>query len=581
MIHGTQSNSNSMENNHDANLDGIGDNVLRRGARNRRQPDRYEATAAESRYGIDEGENDAHFALSTMEFVENEPRTIAEAKQRDDWLEWEKAINEEYPSLIKNNTWTECELPRGRKSISCKWVFKVKRNSDGSIDKFKARLCARGFSQQHGFDYNETYAPVAKLTTLRILLSIATRFDLKVHQMDVKGAFLNGELSEDIFMELPDGFKKGNTVCKLNKSLYGLKQASFSWNQKFNGFMLKIGFNRCVKDRCLYVKIINDIKCYVLLYVDDLLIVCSDQRIIDTIKGLLHKEFDMTDIGKAKTYLGVHIEQDETNGTIILSQKRYFEDVIRKFGMNDCRPAATPMEKGLNLKRGDPKNLPNIPYRELIGCLTYATITTRPDICVAVNYFSRFQSYYTNEHFTHAKRILRYLKGTMDMKMVYRKHENAELQVGFFDADFGNDINDRKSVSGFVFKVFNNTVSWASRKQDTVAHSSTEAELVSLSNGICEANWMAMLLGEMGFPRTKPTIIYEDNKSTQCYAEGSGNSKRLKHIEIKYHSVIDEVEQKRIQLQFKPSGDQLADIMTKGLDRTLFTKHRKDLNLIC
>lgn len=246
------------------------------------------------------------------------------------------------------------------------------------------------------------------------------------------------------------------------------------------------------------------------------------------------------------------------------------ENVIRKFGMNDCRAVETPMEKGLNLKKGDPNNLPNIPYRELMGCLTYATITTRPDICAVVNYFSRFQSCYTSEHFTHAKRILRYLKGTLDIKMVYCRDEKAELQVGFVDADFGNDINDRKSISSFVFKVFNNTVSWASRKQNTVAHSSTEAELVSLSTGICEANWMAMLLGELRFPRMKPTVIYEDNKSTQCYAEGSGDSKRLKHIEIKYHAVIDEIENKKIHLEFKPSADQLADIMIKGLDRNFF-----------
>lgn len=571
-INGTDLDSigNSTENGHDANMDGIGDNMLRRSTRNRRQPDRY---------GVNQTENDAHFALSAMEFVEDDPLSISEAKQRSDWKEWQKAINEEYDSLKKNNTWTECVLPVGRKAISCKWVFKLKRKSDGDIDKYKARLVAMGFSQTQGFDYNETYAPVAKLTTLRILLSIAAQMDLKVHQMDVKGAFLNGDLSEEIFMELPEGFKKGNTVCKLNKSLYGLKQASFSWNQKFNQFMLGIGFKRCMKDRCLYVK--DGIKCYVLLYVDDLLISCTDQQIIDNIKGLLHKEFDMTNIGKVKTYLGVHIEHDEKNGTITLSQKRYFEDVLRKFGMSDCRAATTLMEKGLNLKKGDANKLPNIPYRELIGCLTYAMITTRPDICAAVNYFSRFQSCYTEEHFTHAKRILRYIKGTLDMKLVYRKYETADLQIGFVDADHGNDLNDRKSISGFVFKVFGNTVSWASRKQENVTISSTEAEYVSLANGICEANWMAILLGEIGFDREKPVTIFEDNKSAKVFAEGPGETKRMKHIDLKYHFVHDEIDAGKIELQFKPSTEQLADIMTKGLGRNLFDKHRKSLDLLC
>lgn len=563
----------SIGNNEDiingVNVDDIGNNLPRRSERERRAPERYGDWATE-----------AHFALSAQAFVEDDPISIAQAKQRSDWKQWEKAINEEHSSLMKNDTWTVCHLPKGRKAISSKWVFKLKRTSNGDIDKYKARVVARGFSQLAGFDYNETYAPVAKLTTLRILLSIAAQLNLKVHQMDVKGAFLNGDLSEEIYMNLPEGFEQGDLVCKLNKSLYGLKQASRNWNDKFNRFMLKLGFKRCDKDRCLYVKEENGIKCYVLLYVDDLLIVCANLQMIQIIKNLLHKEFEMTDIGKVNTYLGVHIEQDEQNGTITLSQTRYLQNVLKKFGMNDSKVATTPMEKGLNLAKGDPKNLPNVPYRELIGCLTYATITTRPDICAATNYFSRFQSCYTLEHFTHAKRILRYIKGTLSIKMAYRHNDKADLLVGFVDADYGNDINDRKSISGFVFKVYGNTIAWASRKQESVSLSSTEAEYVSLALGISEEESLTMLLNEIGFKQNKPIVMFEDNQSCQKVAEGQREYKRMKHIDVKFHFIQDLIAKGKVQIEFKPSTDQLADIMTKAIGRILFEKHRKNLNLI-
>lgn len=199
----------------------------------------------------------------------------------------------------------------------------------------------------------ETYAPVAKLPTLRILLAIAVQCDMHIHQMDVKGAFLNGDLNEEIYMLQPVGFANGKQVCKLNKSIYGLKQASRMWNEKFNNFMLRIGFKRCASEYCLYVKIEKDIRCYILLYVDDLLIVCGDLNLIKVIKGLLAKEFAMTDIGKADTFLGMHIEHDRENGIIQLNQQQYLKKVLRKFGMDECKPASTPIEKGLKLVAGD------------------------------------------------------------------------------------------------------------------------------------------------------------------------------------------------------------------------------------
>lgn len=358
-----------------ANMECIGNNdriIPRKSERIRRAPDRYEEWATNA--------DTTDFALCAEQYAENDPETVKEAKSRNDWPQWKSAIQTEYESLVKNQTWTVCDLPKQRKAITNKWVFKLKRKADGQIDKYKARLVARGFSQKLGFDYGETYAPVAKLVTLKILLAVANRKDMHIHQMDVKSAFLNGELKEDIYMELPEGFKRGNKVCKLNKALYGLKQASREWNEKFNEFMTRIGFERCASDQCLYVKKQNEEMIYVLLYVDDILIFCKNIEVINTVKKMLSREFEMLDMGKASSFLGMHIDQDIEKGTIVLSQSKYLERVLERFDMQNCKPKSTPMEKGLHLERVEENNCTNHPYHELIGCLIYATVTTRPDL---------------------------------------------------------------------------------------------------------------------------------------------------------------------------------------------------------
>lgn len=571
-IHGTNSDCAGIdqENVHSANTESIGNNddsVIRRSDRERKMPERY-------------GEAVSHCAFSAQQYVNCDPESIAEAKKRDDWPNWKKAIDSEYSSLVKNNTWTLCDLPKGRRAITGKWVFKLKHKANGDIDKYKARFVARGCSQKAGFDYAETYAPVAKLTTLRILLAIANRFNMYIHQMDVKSAFLNGDLDEEIFMIPPEGFEKSNKVCKLQKAIYGLKQASRMWNEKFNDFVTRIGFKRCASDYCLYAKIVNGIRCYILLYVDDLLIVCDDEQMIQTIRGLMKKEFEMTDIGNIDTFLGMHIEHNREKGIIRMSQTQYLTKVLNKFGMNDCKPAATPIEKGIHLSNEQKKVDASVPYRELIGCLIYATQTTRPDLCAATNYFSRFQCCYTHEHFVHAKRALRYIKGSIDLNMHYVRDEKAEILTGYADSDWAGDKNDSKSTSGYVFKVFGNTVSWASRKQNTVAQSSAEAEFAALAESMNEAEWIRELLIELGFTFDKPIIIHEDSQSCQKAAEAPREHKRMKHIAVKYDFVRDAIKKKLVQLSYIPTGEQTADIMTKGLARIQFMRLRTNLNLV-
>lgn len=546
-----------------------GNNNLRRGTRERRPPNRF----ADSEYST-------HCALTAEQFVEEDPKNMEGAKRRSDWQNWKEAVDAEYNALIKNNTWTECELPKGRHAISCKWVFKLKRNAHGEVDKYKARLVARGFTQREGFDYEETYSPVAKLTTLRIMLSVANHFDLHVQQMDVKSAFLNGNLREEIYMHRPEGFKNDNLVLKLNKAIYGLKRASRMWNESFNNFMRRIGFGRCASDRCLYTKNENGIYTYIILYVDDLLIIGQNMEKISEIKKSLSKQFEMTDIGKVDTFLGMCIQQDVSSATINMSQKHYLKNVLRKFNMGDCKPASVPIQKGLQLNKNEDDECSKQPYRELMGCLTYATITARPDLCAAVNYFSGFQSNFNDEHFTHAKHILRYVHGTINLEMVYRKNNNADILVGYSDADWGGDHNDRKSTSGYVFEVFGNVVSWSSRKQATISQSSTEAEYIALAQAINEATWIKSVLFEMGIKIENPVTIYEDNQACIKIAEEPREHKRMKHIDIKYCFIRDEIANGHMRIKYKPTTEQTADIMTKGLAKGLFIKHRNNLNLI-
>lgn len=370
--------------------------IPRRSTRERRKPDRF----ADSEYSV-------HYALSAEQFVDGDPVSMKEAMARADRSEWKKAIDCEYDALIKNGTWTECDLLKNRQAISCKWVFKLKRTAHGEIDKYKARLVARGFTQKEGFDYEETYTPVVKLTTLRILLSVANHMSMHIHQMDVKSAFLNGELREEIYMHRPEGFKEDGRVLKLKRALYGLKQASRMWNESFNGFMIGAGFRRCDSDRCLYVKNDDGTWVYILLYVDDLLIMSGDMR-----------------------------------------------------------------------------------------------------------------------------------------------------------------------------KIFGNVVSWCSRKQATISQSSTEAEYIALAQAVNEAKWIRSILGEIGIKIGTPITIFEDNQSCIRIAEEPREHKRMKHIDIKYCFIRDEIANGTVKVEYKPTADQTADIMTKGLGRNLFIKHRGKLNLI-
>jgi len=347
----------------------------------------------------------------------------------------------------------------------------------------------------------------------------------------------------------------------------------------FHNYMLTLEFVRSAYDSCLYTRKSAKVEMYLILYVDDIVLASNSLEEIQLVKEQLKRKFEMDDMQEISNFLGMKIGYDMARSTLKINQSKYVKDLLKRFGMEDCKPSLVPLETNLKLTRNhNMEGTTQHPYRELVGCLTYLMITSRPDISIAVNYLSRFQSGATDEHWTHLKRVLRYLQGTKDYFLEYR-HNQEEPIVGFADADWGSDMESRHSTSGYIFQIFGNTVLWTTRKQGTIALSSTEAEYVALSQSSCEAMWLENLLTEFGVHLNSPLIIYEDNQSCMYIAEEPREQKRMKHLDIRYNFIRECIQNGRIQLKYIPSENQLADMFTKGLSSAVFTKHRFAIGL--
>lgn len=517
---------------------------------------------------------------------EDEPETYEEAMERNDSKQWKLAIQTELDSLKENNTWTEVENNNNCNIIENRWVFKIKRNKEGKISQYKARLVAKGFQQKDNMELAEIYSPVAKLTTMRVLLAIAVQENFPVYQMDVKSAFLYGDIEEEVFMYLPEGLQiiEENKICKLNKSIYGLKKSPRYWNEKFNSVMECQNFERSKNDLCLYTKITEHFKTYVLLYVDDLLIIGSDEGEVNKLKSVLSLNFKMKDLGRASNYLGINIEQDISAGTITINQSANLKGVLHKYGMKDCKSVSTPMDTNFNhehLKRQSPESQEiETMCRRIIGSLMYAMLGSRPDLSASINILSRYQASASNDLLTALKRILRYVKGTVNLNLIFKRQEKSAILTGYVDSDWGGDKCDRKSTSGYTFMIKDCVVSWSSKKQSTVALSSTEAEYIALSVAICEACWLRKLLCDLKINNIDPIVLFEDNQSAIRVAKNFDNSKRLKHIDIRYCFVNEKINNNIIDVQYLDTENQIADVFTKPLSRVKFEKFCKCLNLI-
>lgn len=517
---------------------------------------------------LEENNDEALFALLSS-YHEDVPMTYNDIQEREDKSDWEKAVIEELKVLEESETF-EIVPRRNEKLLDAKWVFTRKDTGNNMI--CKARLVVRGYQQQEKFE--DVYSPVLRLQTLRTLLSVAARRDYHIHQMDVKGAFLYGRIDEDVYLKPPEGMNiQDGYVLKLKKSLYGLKKSPKYWYEKFNETIISYGFKRSDNDYCLFTK--GNI--YLLLYVDDLLILSDNLKDVESVKNFLKTKFRMKDMGNDNLmYLGISIKKHSEG--ISIDQSKYLQSVLKKFNMENCKGCDTPMD--INF-RFDENETVDMTYehkcRSLIGSLMYATVGSRPDLAASVYYLSRFQSKPNAGLWRALKRLLRYVRKTVNFSLLYTKDESSVPLVGYADADFAR-TDDRKSTSGYFFKVFNNSVVWRSRKQTTVTLSTTEAEFVALCEAIMEASFMLKLLADLNIKISNVTI-YEDNQST-IKAIKNTDQKRLKHIDVKYNYIKQKVEQNIVKIEYISTKDQLADVFTKPLGKTIFVKLVDKLGLI-
>lgn len=511
------------------------------------------------------------------------PRDFKEALSSSYSKEWLKAMRLELKSIYKNKTWDLVKLPEKRRTIGSRWVFAVKFRNDGNIDKFKARLVARGFSQRFGIDYNQTYSPTVRPESLRLLFAIAVEMDYHIHQVDVSTAYLNGELDEEIYMEQPEGFvdeKHPDFVCKLNRSLYGLKQSGRQWNVRLHSVLTSMGLRRCETERCLYVGNVNGNKIILAVYVDDLLIASSDVGSIDIIKKKLANEFDISDKGPAKYILGIEIERSDN--VIRLSQRYAIKKLLESQQMEDCKSVSTPMESNLKLEipTDNCTSVDQQDYRSLIGSLLHLSLNTRPDITYAVNRLAQFNQCASSDHWNAARRILKYLKGTMDLCLHFER-TSGEVLVGYVDADWASDKKDSKSYSGYCFKLAKGCIAWNSKKQSIVAQSSAESEYTALSEATNESTYLQQLIEEIDFGKyiLRPTVIFNDNTSAIKLTENPMFHKRTKHIAIRVHNVRQQVEEGNVVIRHLGTEAMVADILTKALGRTKHEKFTSELGL--
>jgi len=532
--------------------------------------------------------------------------------EREFWLDAEK---KEINSINMKKVLEPAHLPRGKRLLNTKWVYKIKYGAQGELSSYKVRLVACGYSKVFGIDFDETYSPVIRLTSMRLLFAISAQLGLKIHQMDVNTAFLHADISEEIYIRPPEGFPltQGMNCFRLKKALYGLKQAPREWYNNMNGFLLSINFQRLSGESCLYFRRDDNdgTICIISLYVDDLLIAGSSLAIINRVKNQLKDNYDMKDLGVVKHILGCEVKHEEDTGTSYLTQFQYTKKAIEKFFGSELKPSETPADPNVVLSKSmspttdeEREEMKKIPYREAVGTLLWLSLGTRPDISYAVSQVTKFNDCYGSEHWQAVKRIIRYLKGTINLGLKYSsidhsgefrerfksvrdikdfkrtmyrsKHQRSItdrdvlMALGFADADLARCVDTRRSHTGFLFLLGSCLISWQSKQQTSVALSSMESENISACACTQEGIWLKRILEELGCIFSGPVTIFEDNQACIYYSRNPGDHQRTKHIDTKYHFVREQVKAGNIILEKIRTTDNLADLFTKPLTKKEF-----------
>jgi len=519
------------------------------------------------------------FTAETADAEALEPHTLTEAKCRPDWPLWEKAIEEDLATLKAAGTWRlEEALPRVN-IISSKWVLKAKKDAVGNIVHYKACLVAQRFSQIGSVNYDNTYAPVAKLTSMRTVIAMANCLGMEMHQIDIKGAYLNGELNnnEVLYMHHPLGYKAPDTgthVLHLIKTLYGLKQSGCRWYQKLTSVFAKLGFMQCAVDQAVYYRVIvvKGELTVVVVHIDDCSIIATTISLIDELKAGLCKHFEVTNLGELHWMLGIKIKRDHPGQVVCLSQRSYIDAILRCYNLADLKLLSTPMDHQVQLSleqvptsAAECMMMRDIPYREAVGTLNWAALAMRPDIAFAVATVAHFAVNPGPAHWEAVKWIFHYLLGTCDLWLTYGK-ASSHLE-GYADAN-GSMAENWHAISGYASLIDGGAVLWSSKQQEIVSLSTTKSEYVVAMHSSKEALWLHSLVSKVFGNLTSPTTLFCDNQAAIALTHDNQYHPWTKHIDVHYHWICWVIEKGSIQLIYCPTNNMVADVLTKALPST-------------
>lgn len=517
-----------------------------------------------------------------------DPATYREAMARPDAARWREATDAEIASLLRNKTWTLVKLPAGKRALACKWVFKRKFNSDGTLERYKARLVVIGCQQIKFIDFDDVFAPVVRLESLRVLLAIVCIEDLECDQMDIETAFLNGVLEEEVYMQLPQGLKvagQEGLVCRLLKTLYGLKQAPRAWHKALVQYLTTAGFEALQCEACIFARSIGIKTQIVAIYVDDLVLIAKTRGEVAEMKAGIQKAFRAKDMGPVSYIVGIKVVRDRRQRKLWINQQLSADSIVNRFNMQHAFATKVPSIPGKKLRKlngadatGDVMSeMATKPFRQAVGSLMYLMIGSRPELAFSIQDVSRFLNAYAKPHWEAVKQIIKYVKGTTAHGLEF---SGSDVRLSAYsDSDYAADEDERKSVSGYVTFIGNCAVTWSSRKQRIVAQSTAEAEYIALAHCTREVLFIRQLLSELGYEQEE-TSIFEDNQACIAIAENPTQHSRTKHIDVRYHFIREHVRAKHIALKYVMSKENVADTFTKGLGKDHFGLLRGKLGVI-
>ena len=512
----------------------------------------------------------ANIALSNQRV----PKSFQQAMSSENKDNWLQAMDKEIESHSENNTWTLVERPTDRNIVSSRWVYQTKEDMNGN-QKFKARLVARGFTQQPGIDFDESYAPVTRYDSLRLILSLAANYNWHIRQYDVSTAFLNSSIDKEIYMSQPEGYSNGtNQVCRLNKAIYGLIQSPRLWNITLAEALLSMNFTQLETDQCVFYYEKDGERVFLISYVDDGLLVSSNLDLIELCLGRLSERFKITINERADEFKFIGLQINRYQDHITLSTQEKIADLVESHGLTDAKMHDTPMETGIVLEQTTEDCDDDLkvdmtletPYRKIIGSLQFISNTVRPDIAFSVNRLAQFCNKPTSRALKAAKRVIRYLKKTNDSVLTYKPGDDVKVTC-FSDADYAADKASRRSVSGSVTFLNDNLICWFSRKQKSITLSTFEAEFVAANEATKDVIWIKHMLEEMQIPFVLPMELKCDNVSTIANIINRSYHNATKHVDLRMKFTREKINEGWLKISYVPTESQLADYLTKPLTR--------------